>query len=124
LEPTLRYERKRDVFVRLSDGAVFRDNGRGEFVAANDPANALEPGWKSYTGFHNFGKLATNPLYRTPFLRVFVWTIVFATLVVLISFGTGLFLAIALDKQGMRGQRVYRSALLIPYAIPGFLSLL
>jgi arabinogalactan oligomer/maltooligosaccharide transport system permease protein len=49
---------------------------------------------------------------------------VFATLTVLLSFAAGLFLAIALDKQGMRLQRLYRSALLIPYAIPGFLSLL
>ena len=40
------------------------------------------------------------------------------------SFATGLFLAIALDKRGMRFQRTYRSVLVIPYAIPGFLSLL
>ena len=42
----------------------------------------------------------------------------------LFSFSIGLFLAIALDKQGMRFQRVYRSVLIIPWAIPGFLSLL
>jgi arabinogalactan oligomer/maltooligosaccharide transport system permease protein len=36
----------------------------------------------------------------------------------------GLFLAIALDKKGLRFQRFYRSVLVIPYAIPGFLSLL
>jgi arabinogalactan oligomer / maltooligosaccharide transport system permease protein len=124
LEPSLRYVAAKDAFVRLSDGVVFENNGRGSFAVAGDPKNELEPGWKTYTGFHNFGKLATNPLYRTPFLRVFVWTVVFATLVVLISFAIGLFLAIALDKKGMRLQRLYRSALLIPYAIPGFLSLL
>ena len=39
----------------------------------------------------------------------------------LVSFALGLFLAIALDKKGMRFQRFYRSVLVIPYAIPGFL---
>ncbi len=42
----------------------------------------------------------------------------------LFSFAVGLFLAIALDKKGMRFQRIYRSLIVIPYAIPGFLSLL
>ena len=42
----------------------------------------------------------------------------------LISFAIGLLLAIALDKKGMRGQRLYRSVLVIPYAIPGLLSIL
>jgi arabinogalactan oligomer/maltooligosaccharide transport system permease protein len=124
LRPTLRYEPRGDRFVRISDGVVFPNNGRGSFVAANDPANELEPGWKTYIGFHNFGKLATNPLYRNPFISVFIWTFVFATLTVLLSFSLGLFLAIALDKPGMPLQRFYRSALLIPYAIPGFLSIL
>jgi arabinogalactan oligomer / maltooligosaccharide transport system permease protein len=122
LRPTLRYDEKRNAFVRISDGVVFRDNGRGSFVAAN--GTDLEPGWKTYIGFHNFGKLATNPLYRGPFIRVFVWTFVYATLVVFISFAAGLFLAIALDKNGMSFQRLYRSVLVIPYAMPGFLSLL
>ena len=61
---------------------------------------------------------------RKPFLRVFAWTFAFATLTVLFSFSLGLFLAIALDKAGLRFQRFYRSVLVIPYAIPGFLSLL
>ena len=43
---------------------------------------------------------------------------------VLLSFALGLFLAITLDKKGLRFQRTYRSLLIIPYAIPGFLSLL
>jgi ABC-type sugar transport system permease subunit len=61
---------------------------------------------------------------RNPFLRVFAWTLAFATLTVLISFAVGLFLAITLDKKGMRLQRVYRSILVVPYATPGALALL
>jgi arabinogalactan oligomer / maltooligosaccharide transport system permease protein len=124
LEPTLRYDETKDEFIRIGDGAVFKDNGKGSFVSAANARDELEPGWKTYTGLHNFGKLVNDPLYRTPFLKVFVWTFVYATLTVFFSFAVGLFLAIALDKKGLRGQRFYRSVMVIPYAIPGFLSLL
>ena len=43
---------------------------------------------------------------------------------VLFTFALGLFLAIALNKHGLRFQGLQRSLLIIPYAIPGFLSLL
>ncbi len=124
LQPTLRYDAAGNRFVRISDGVVFKDNGKGAFAQLGNPKNELEPGWKSFIGLGNFRKLATNPLYRDPFLRVFIWTLVYAMLTVGLSFAIGLFVAIALDKKGMRGQRLYRSVLVIPYAMPGFLSLL
>ena len=119
---TLRYDRAHDRFVRISDGAVFRDNGRGSFVSAG--GEAIEPGWRAGIGLANFGQMIHNPQVRGPFVRVFIWTIAFATLTVLFSFALGLFLAISLNKPGMRFQRVYRSVLIIPYALPGPLSLL
>ena len=121
LAPTLRYDPKTDTFVRISDGRVFRDNGLGSFAAGSQQ---LEPGWKTYVGFRNFSQMIHDPLIRKPFLSVFAWTFVFAASVVLLSFAVGLFLAITLDKQGLRFQKLYRSALVIPWAIPGFLALL
>jgi len=121
LEPTLRYDAKRNVFIRLSDGTVFRDDGKGEFAHG---ADALEPGWKTGVGTKNFSRILHDPLVRQPFVRVFIWTFVFAAGTVFLSFALGLFLAITLDKRGMRFQRTYRSILIIPWAIPGFLSLL
>src|SRR5206468_9584495 len=97
LEPPLRYDKAKDQFVRLRDGAVFKDNGKGSFVSAVNAKDELEPGWKTYTGFHSFGKLVNDPLYRTPFLKVFVWTFAYAMMTVFFSFAVGLFLAIALD---------------------------
>jgi len=123
LAPTLRYDAKRDVFVRLSDGTVFRDNGLGSFVAAKTKEE-LEPGWKAGVGGRNFRRVVNDPLIYRPFLRVFLWTFSFAALTVLFSFAIGLMIAMALDKPGMRFQRLYRSLLVIPFAIPGFLSLL
>jgi arabinogalactan oligomer/maltooligosaccharide transport system permease protein len=123
LRPTLRYDAAHDRFVRIDDGVVFANNGKGSFVAAATKEE-LEPGWKAFTGLSNLHKLTSNPLYRDPFVRVFIWTLVYATLTVFLSFAMGLFLAIALDKKGLRFQKLYRSVLVIPYAMPGFLSLL
>ncbi len=121
LQPTLRYDRAKDQFVRISDGTVFTDDGRGSFTAAN--GQELEPGWKTYIGGANFSRVIHDPLIRKPFLRVLLWTFVFAFTCVVGSFFLGLFLAITLDKK-MRFQKLYRTGLIIPYAIPGFLSLL
>ena len=72
----------------------------------------------------SFSSISAVTLIRKPFLSVFAWTFVFGASVVLFSFAVGLFLAITLDKQGLRFQKLYRSALVIPWAIPGFLALL
>src|SRR4029077_1764149 len=114
LQPTLRFDPQKNQFVRITDGVVFKDNGNGAFASVRNPKDELEPGWKAFAGLGNFRRLATNPLYRTPFLRVFVWTFVYATLTVFVSFAAGLFIAIALDKKGLRGQKLYRSVLVIP----------
>jgi arabinogalactan oligomer / maltooligosaccharide transport system permease protein len=122
LRPTLSYDARSDTFTRTSDGLVFRDNRKGAFVA--ESGQELEPGWKAGIGVENFRRVVEDPLIRDPFLRVFVWTFAFAFITVLFSFALGLFLAISLDKPRMRFQRTYRSLLVIPWAIPGFLSIL
>lgn len=121
LEPTLRYDAKRDGFVRLGDGVVFHDNGKGSFTHGKEE---LEPGWKTGVGFANFSRIIHDPLVSGPFVKIFVWTIFFAVSVVFLSFAAGLLLAIALNKKGLRFQRIYRSLILIPWAVPGFMSIL
>lgn len=121
LEPTFRYDEQADEFVRVTDGARFADNGSGSFTST--AGDELEPGWRTGVGIRNFDRVFSDPLIRDPFIRVFVWTLGFAIAAVLLSFSLGLFLAIALDKP-MLMQRFYRTALVIPYAIPSFLTLL
>jgi len=122
LEPVYRYDERANTFVRIKDGAVFKDDGLGSYVAAN--GEEIEPGWKTYVGLRNFGRIIHSALIRDPFLKVFVWTLFFATAVVFISFALGLLLAITLNKPGLRFQRSYRAILVIPYAVPAFLALL
>ncbi len=66
----------------------------------------------------------TDPQIRDPFFFVFVWTFTYAVLSVLLTFVVGLGLAVVLNKPRMHGQRLYRALLVLPYAVPAFLSIL
>jgi arabinogalactan oligomer/maltooligosaccharide transport system permease protein len=84
----------------------------------------LDPGWRVTIGFQNYVDIFTNPQLRGPFFKVFVWNVVFAGLSVLLTFTLGLILANALQDDRLRGRPVYRSLFIIPYAIPGFISII
>jgi arabinogalactan oligomer / maltooligosaccharide transport system permease protein len=78
-------------------------------------------------GFHFVGlrnyKLIIDSA-SSEFLVVFVWTIVFAALSTVINFFVGLFLAFLLNNPHMWERNVYRTILILPWALPGTLMLL
>jgi ABC-type sugar transport system permease subunit len=93
----------------------------GNFICDGRP---LDPGWVTFIGFENFRAIFTNRDLQGPFLKVFVWNFVFASLSVLLTFAVGLTLANAFQDDRMRGKAFYRSLLILPYAIPGFISII
>jgi ABC-type sugar transport system permease subunit len=66
----------------------------------------------------------TSPAIRGPFFRVFLWTFAFAFLSMFTTFVMGLALAVALNDTRMKGRRLTRSLLIIPYALPSFMTAL
>ncbi len=93
----------------------------------NVPLFAIDgslPGWRQFIGPDNYVDIANNQSIRTPFLRVLIWNIVFAGISVFSTFALGLGLALALKDESMKGRAIYRSIYILPYAIPGFLSIL
>jgi ABC-type sugar transport system permease subunit len=56
-------------------------------------------------------------------LRIFVWTTAFAALSVLISFSLGLLIAIAFGRD-MPFQKIIKSLLIVPFAVPGVITIL
>jgi arabinogalactan oligomer / maltooligosaccharide transport system permease protein len=122
LQPTLEYDSQSDTFTNIETGTVYSDNDDGSYVS---PAGeTLEPGWRTHVGFENFSTVLTNPLYRDPFVRVFVWTFAYAALSVFLMFALGLFLAIVLNKPTLKLRRIQRALLVLPFAIPAFLCVL
>jgi arabinogalactan oligomer/maltooligosaccharide transport system permease protein len=119
----LSYDADKDQFNNIISGEVYVDNGRGNYAIADNPDLYLEPGWRAPVWFENYTKLFTEERLRGPLVSVFIWTIIFASLSVITTFALGLLLALALNKP-IRGRRVYRSILILPYAMPSIMSIL
>jgi maltose/maltodextrin transport system permease protein len=65
-----------------------------------------------------------DPDFRGPFLSIFAWTMIFATLTVVFCLAIGATLAVLLNWEGLEYRTVYRTLLFLPYAVPGFISIL
>ncbi|GIH23678.1 sugar ABC transporter permease [Acrocarpospora phusangensis] len=120
--PALRHDPAADTLTDVENGQVYRASATGYYEAAD--GTHLTPGWTENVGFDNFARVLTDTRLRGPFVSVFIWTFVFAALSVLFNFALGLLLALALNKPGMKGRNLYRSLLVLPYAVPSFLSAL
>jgi ABC-type sugar transport system permease subunit len=97
------------------------DPERGNFVC---DGLLLDPGWRVVIGFDNFTSVLTNSRIRDPFVRVFTWNLVFAMVVVMLQLAIGLLLAINFQHARMRGKRLYRAILILPWAMPAFISVI
>ena len=80
--------------------------------------------WKQNVGLANYSRLFTEGNLASQFLKAFTWTVIFAFGSVLLTFCLGFFLALTLNDDRIKGKKLYRSFLLLPYAVPGFISLL
>jgi arabinogalactan oligomer / maltooligosaccharide transport system permease protein len=98
------------------------DETNGLFV--DDQGENLAQGWKVNVGLRNFVDVVTDPLIAKYFFRTLVWNFAFAALTVAGTFALGLLVAIVLNHERLKGQRIYRSLLILPYAMPAFAMLL
>ena len=99
------------------------DARRGNYVD-EQTREPVGPGWRVWIGTENFRLIFTDPALRAPFLKIFGWNVVFAFLSVAITFGIGVTLASLLQWKALRGRAVYRTLLILPYAIPAFIPIL
>ncbi len=76
-----------------------------------------------FVGLRNFAKIFSASELHT-FIRVTVWTIAWALLSVFFAFVLGLFLAIPLNREDLKGAKLYRTLFIVPWAIPAFISVL
>ena len=116
----LEYDEAADAFTDTTTGTVYADDGEGTF--RSDDGTGLTPGWRVFIGFDNFTEAFTDEQLRDPLLRVIVWTFAFAFLSVALTFALGVFLALVFNHPRVRGRKVFRAILILPYAFPAFLS--
>ncbi len=119
---TVSYDAKTDT---LTDG-----NGKqyvpkdAMFVPKNGHGDGFSQGWTENVGFRNFTTILSDPTIRKGFLSIFIWNVAFAAVSVLSTFFLGMLLALLLNDPRLRGKGLYRSLLILPYAIPGFVTAL
>ncbi|WP_435736291.1 ABC transporter permease subunit [Cellulosimicrobium sp. PMB13] len=119
---SLEWDEAADTMTDTTTGTVYTPNDEGQFEAAD--GTTLAVGWRVPVGLDNFATAFTDSRYAEPFLKILVWTFVFAVGSVATTFLLGLFLAITFNDTRMRGRKFYRTLMILPYAIPGFLAAL
>ena len=121
--PLLTWDETADTLTDTRDDTVYSaDQARGFYVS--EDGDELTPGWRVGVGATNYERVFTDDRLAGPLLSVTVWSFAFALLSVVSTFLLGVLLALAFDNPRMRGRRVYRSLLLLPYAAPSFMSML
>lgn len=109
--------------VSRRDGRLIRpDFERGMYV--DEVGEKVGFGFRTWAGWENYTRIFTDPRVRDPFLRIFVWTVVFAGASVVGSFMLGMLLSVLLQWKELRGRHIYRTLLILPYAVPAVLSIL
>jgi arabinogalactan oligomer/maltooligosaccharide transport system permease protein len=102
-------------------GTVYHEED-GFFVA--DDGTPLSPGFNISVGFSNYREVLGDEDFRGPFLRVMAWNFAFAIGSVVMTFALGLLYAVVFNDVRMRSRKIYRSLIIIPYALPGFMTAL
>lgn len=109
--------------IRAADGTILTpDHSTGFYVAPD--GTQVPPGWRVGIGFDNFERVFTSEGIRQPLFSIFVWTVVFAAASVGLTFALGLTLAVILQWEHLRFKTLYRILLILPYAVPAFISIL
>ncbi len=84
----------------------------------------VQPGFQVGVGLDNYRRIFTDSAFREPFIRIFAWTVLFSALTVFFAAALGMLLAVLFNWDALKFKGVYRVMLFLPYAVPGFISIL
>jgi ABC-type sugar transport system permease subunit len=116
------YDEATNTLTDLELNKVYREE-RGNFVfGEGETREKLEPGFAALIGLDNILRVVRDANVRDPFFRVFGWTVLFALGSVVSTFALGLIFAIVLNSKELPLRPLWRSLLIIPYAVPFWLS--
>ncbi|MEK5639362.1 sugar ABC transporter permease [Paenibacillus rhizosphaerae] len=77
-----------------------------------------------WVGFQTFKDLVSLKTWSHTFFGVLTWTIIWAVLSTATTYLGGLLVALLINQQGIKFKGMWRTILVIPYAIPQLISLL
>lgn len=122
-QPTMVYDAANDTITDSATGAVYvAKNAR--FVPQSGTGAALPQGWLENVGFSNYTNALTNSTLRAGLVKVLVWNVVFAAGTVITTFLLGMALALLMNDERLKGKGIYRSLMILPYALPVYVTAL
>lgn len=77
-----------------------------------------------WVGFENFRTILTVSKYISTIGKIFAWNIVWAVLATFFSYFGGLCLALLINKQCVKGKKLWRAFPILAYAVPGFITMI
>lgn len=77
-----------------------------------------------WVGFENFINLFKLPSLSRTFFGVALWTVTWAVLATVTTFFVGLFFAVLINSNGIVLKKFWRTIYILPWAVPGFISIL
>lgn len=121
LVPLYVYDEEADAIIDQQTGLVYA-NVDGTFTSQQ--GQQLRPGFRAFIGWENFTQFFTSRSLRGPLARILTWNFIFPILSVLSTFALGLAIAIMFNEKNFPLKRTIRSFLLIPYTIPGLITII
>ncbi len=77
-----------------------------------------------WVGFKNFINIFTLNIWRSTLLDVLQWTVVWTVLATTLQCTVGVMLAILVNQKDLRFKPLIRTILILPWAVPGFVTIL
>ena len=145
-----KFEAQKPLFTRLHDGFnlksgihlgdpyILRNNETGQLMLPNRDTGYFQyinddgqfvgesqaPGFVVNVGWKNFLRVLTDPGIQGPFIQIFIWTVIFSACSVGFTLIIGMVLASLAQWEELKGRGFYRMMLILPYAVPAFISIL
>lgn len=126
------------LYTRQSDQITLHNNRTGELLKPNQElgfyqvvneqgefvGETISPGFIVGVGTQNFERVWQDEGIKAPFISIFIWTIIFSVATVILTAVIGLVLASVVQWEALKGRAIYRVLLILPYAVPAFISIL
>nr|WP_278192856.1 sugar ABC transporter permease [Bacillus haynesii] len=77
-----------------------------------------------WVGLKTFSDIFTVDIWRSTFLDVLAWTIVWTLVASTLQVGLGILLAVVVNQKEVRFKKFFRTILVLPWAVPGFVTIL
>ncbi len=116
------YDPVANTLTDRQDNKVYHEENGNFVTGEGETRQVLNPGFEAYIGFDNILRVIRDENVRDPFWRVFIWTVGFASGTVFFQFAVGLLFALVLNTNDLPFRALWRSILILPYAVPFWLS--